>query len=78
MDIKKQISEKILKKIDSNSFYLKNKLNTKNSKNITSSRNLKNCSVSIKRKNKQKLRTKTNNLSSSINHTQLMNPIKNV
>ena len=76
MEIKKQISEKILKKIDSNSFYLKNKLNTKNSKNTISSRNFKNCSVSIKRKNIKKLRTKMNNLSSSINHTQLMNPIK--
>ena len=42
MEIKKQISEKILKKIDSNSFYLKNKLNTKNSKNTISNKKMLN------------------------------------
>ena len=76
IEIKKQISEKILKKIDSNSFYLQNRLNTRTKNNNNSSRNLKGCTLKLKSNKIQKQKAKINNLSSSINHTQLINPIK--
>ena len=76
IEIKKQISEKILNKIDSNSFYLKHRLNTRNTKNTNSSRNLKGCTFKLEYKKIQKKRAKINNLSSSINQTQLIDPIK--
>ena len=76
IEIKKQISEKILKKIDSNSFYLKHRFNTKTTNNNNSSRNLKGCTLKLKSQKIQKQKTKINNLSSSINHIQLINPIK--
>ena len=74
--IKKQISEKILKKMDSNSFYLKNKLNTRNMETNNTNNPIQNFSYRLRCKNKKKLNKKIDSLSNSINHTQLMNPIK--
>ena len=74
--IKKQISEKILKKIDSNSFYLKNKLNTRNMETNSINKPIQNFTHRLKCKNNKKLNKKIDNLSKSINHTQLMNPVK--
>lgn len=72
LNIKKQISEKILKKIDSYSFCLKNKLNIKNNKTSV----FKNSSNEANYKHSQDKNQRIDNLSHSINHTQLMNPIK--
>ena len=74
--IKKQISEKILKKVDSNFFYLKNKLNTRNIQNNNTNHPIKNFTYRLRCKYNEKLNKKINNLSNNINHTKLMNPIK--
>ena len=74
--IKKQISEKILKKIDSISFYSKNKLNTKNMKTCDKNSIFKNYTNKFNYKSNQNKNKKIDNLSNSIKHTQLMNPIK--
>ena len=72
LNIKKQISEKILKKIDSYSFCLKNKLNINNNKTS----DFKHSSNEANYKHSQDKNQRIDNLSHSINHTQLMNPIK--
>ena len=72
INIKKQISEKILKKIDSYPFSLKNKLNIINNKTS----DFQNSAKAINSKNRQNKIQKIDNLSHSIKHTQLINPIK--
>ena len=72
INIKKQISEKILKKIDSYPFSLKNKLNIINNKTS----DFQNSAKAINSKNSQNKIQKIDNLSHSIKHTQLINPIK--
>ena len=77
--IKKQISEKIINKIDSNSFCLKKKRNFNNikSNSINDKKDRKNRAINLKNiKNENKNINKTiNNISISLDQTQLKNPL---
>ena len=75
-EIKKQISEKILKKIDSISFYSKNKIYSKNNKKFDKNTIFKRCTNKLNYKSIQSKNQKIDNLSDSIKRTRLMNPIK--
>ena len=73
--VKKQISEKIFNKLNSNSFCFKKKINTKNIQTINHSKDLKNKLKTIKNEHKN-ISKNINNISIGITHDRLTNPLR--